>query len=380
MKAIRFGIIGCGLMGREFASATARWCHFLDAEARPEIVSICARRAESFDWFRRNFPSIRQLTLDYRDLLANPDVDVVYAAVPHHLHREIYCAVIESGKHLMGEKPFGMNRSDNDDILECLRKHPNVFARCSSQLHFFPGAQRMAALLERNAFGTILAAETGFLHSSDMDMAKVINWKRMVQYNGEYGCMGDLGMHICLLPFRAGWIPKNVRAILSNIVRERPDGKGGRVPCDTWDNATLLCETADPHGGATFPWTLKTHRMSPGERNTWYIDIYGTKTSARFSIREPKRFEILDYGGKEQVWGTIQTAYETPFPTITGLNFEFGFPDAFLQMWAAFVHELIHEKPIGKFAGCGTPEEAALSHRVFTAALKSQASGTVEAI
>ena len=155
------------------------------------------------------------------------------------------------------------------------------------------------------------------------------------------------------------------------------DGKGGMAACDTWDNATLLCETRDPNGGATFPWTLKTHRIAPGERNTWYIDIYGTKTSARFSIREPKRFEILEYTGKDQIWGTCQTAYETPFPTITGLNFEFGFPDAFLQMWAAFVHELMHEKPLGKYSGCGTPGEAALSHRLFTAALKSQKDGNV---
>jgi len=380
MKTVRFGIIGCGMMGREFASVTARWCHLLETEVRPEIVAICGRRATSFDWFERNFPSIRQTTLDYREMLTNPEVDAVYVAVPHHLHREIYCAVIQSGKHLMGEKPFGMDLEANQAISDCLRQHPRVFARCSSQLHFFPGAQRMATLLEKNAFGRIITARTGFLHSSDLDPEKPINWKRIVAHNGEYGCMGDLGLHICLLPFRAGWVPLNVRAILSNIVKERPDGKGGRAPCNTWDNATLLCETQAADGGDTFPWTLETHRISPGERNTWYIEILGTKTSARFSIREPKKFEILEYGGKDQVWGCIQNGYETPFPTITGLNFEFGFPDAFLQMWTAFIHELLQAKPLRKFTGCATPEEAAMSHRLFTAALKSQQCGKVEAI
>ena len=38
MKKIRFGIIGCGLMGKEFASAAARWCHFTEKITRPEIV------------------------------------------------------------------------------------------------------------------------------------------------------------------------------------------------------------------------------------------------------------------------------------------------------------------------------------------------------
>jgi prephenate dehydrogenase len=36
MRKIRFGLIGCGLMGREFASAAARWCHLLDMPARPD--------------------------------------------------------------------------------------------------------------------------------------------------------------------------------------------------------------------------------------------------------------------------------------------------------------------------------------------------------
>ena len=71
----------------------------------------------------------------------------------------------------------------------------------------------------------------------------------MVQFNGEYGCMGDLGMHVCHVPFRAGWIPRTVRAVLSNIVPQRPDGRGGVAPCETWDNATLLCEAVDPLTG-----------------------------------------------------------------------------------------------------------------------------------
>ena len=63
--------------------------------------------------------------------------------------------------------------------------------------------------------------------------------------------MGDLGIHALHLPLRAGWEPANVRAILSDIVTERPDGRGGTVQCDTWDNAVLLCEVED--GGSRIP-------------------------------------------------------------------------------------------------------------------------------
>ena len=120
MKTIRFGLIGCGLMGREFASAAARWCHLLEATARPQIVAACSAHNTSLRWFQENVPSLTQATLDYRELLANPEVDAVYVAVPHHLHREIYCAAIEAGKHLMGEKPFGMDLDANRAILAAI--------------------------------------------------------------------------------------------------------------------------------------------------------------------------------------------------------------------------------------------------------------------
>src|SRR5213078_2619700 len=132
MKTIRFGIIGGGLMGKEFASAAARWCHLIDPPARPQIVALASGSEKSFGWFRQNFPAITQYTTDYRELLANKDVEAVYIAVPHHLHRETYCAAIEAGKHLLGEKPFGIDKAANDAILAACAKRPDVIVRCSS--------------------------------------------------------------------------------------------------------------------------------------------------------------------------------------------------------------------------------------------------------
>jgi predicted dehydrogenase len=273
----------------------------------------------------------------------------------------------------MGEKPFGIDKAANDAIMACIAEHPDVFVRCSSEFPFVPAMQRLCGMIERGEFGEIVEVNTGFLHSSDLDPNKPINWKRLIEFNGEYGCMGDLGMHVCHVPFRAGWRPLNVRAILSNLVRERPDGKGGMAPCETWDNATLLCETLDPATGGAFPWTLKTERIAPGEKDTWYCEVYGMKKSARYSSKNTNSIEILDYTvGGEQAWQQIDMGHETAFKSITGGIFEFGFSDSILQMWAAFLYELAHGKPLGKFAGCVTPEETALSHKLFTAALKSQ--------
>ncbi|MCX7869216.1 MAG: Gfo/Idh/MocA family oxidoreductase, partial [Terrimicrobiaceae bacterium] len=79
----------------------------------------CGRSQASRRWFEERIPSVRQSAADYRELLANPEVEAVYIAVPHHLHGEIYCAAIEAGKHLFGEKPFGMDLAANEAILGC---------------------------------------------------------------------------------------------------------------------------------------------------------------------------------------------------------------------------------------------------------------------
>ena len=374
MEKLGFGIIGLGLMGREFASASSRWCHLPDMDVRPEIVALCDKypNPETVKWFQEHFPSVTQVTEDYRELLENPSVKAVYIAVPHNLHEEIYCACINAGKHLFGEKPFGIDRRANDAILKAIAAHPESFVRGSSQFPFFPGMQRICTMIERDALGTVIEVEAGFLHSSDLSPDKPINWKRMIDTNGEYGCMGDLGMHVCHVPFRAGWVPRNVRAILSNIVAERPDGKGGRVPCETWDNATLFCEAADERSGTVFPMTLKTQRIAPGEMDTWYFSVLGTRSSARFTSRNPQQIQVLEYSGGDQNWQAVQTGQQTAFKSITGGIFEFGFSDAVLQMWAAYLYEMKHGKPKKRFAACVTPEETALSHRLFSAALESQ--------
>jgi predicted dehydrogenase len=191
--------------------------------------------------------------------------------------------------------------------------------------------------------------------------------------------MGDLGMHVLHLPLRFGWKPADVRALLTKVVDERPDGKGGMVPCETWDNAILACtaKTDDQ----TFPMVLSTKRIAPGHANTWFIRIQGTAMSAEFSTKQPKTIASLPYvPGGSQAWHVMDTPYKSAYATITGGIFEFGFSDSILQMWAAFCDELVHPGAMQGAFRCALPEEAAGSHRVFTAALESHRTGGTVAI
>ena len=373
-RSIKFGVIGCGLMGREFASVAARWFHLLDLDFAPIIIAASDVNPRALEWFEHNIPGLKIAGSDYHELLTSAEIEAIYVAVPHNQHQQIYCDVIRAGKHLLGEKPFGIDLPANQVILQAIQENPSVLARCSSEFPFFPGACRIAQWMREDRFGKIIEVEAGFWHSSDLDPYKPINWKRQIAINGEYGCMGDLGMHVLHLPLRFGWKPLNLRALLSKIVKERPTPDGKLVPCETWDNAILACEvlTPDQH----FPMTLSFKRIAPGHANSWFIRIQGTSLSAEFTTQNPKQLRVLPYTpGGLQEWHVIDMPYQSAYPTITGSIFEFGFSDAIQQMWAAFCDELVHGPEMKQPLRCALPEETFISHQLFTAALESQRTG-----
>ena len=342
-----------------------------DIDVRPEIVHVCDANPDVLAWYERLDPTPR-LSTDWGELLDDPDVEAVYCAVPHHLHAELYVAIMEAGRHLLGEKPFGIDLDANKRIMAAVASHPELVVRCSSEMPFFPGGQAVARWMAEGRAGRILEVRSAFLHSSDLDPHKPINWKRQAQFNGAYGCLGDLGMHALHLPLRFGMMPRTLRAVLSDVVTERPDGRGGMVPCDTPDNAILLCETDG------FPMRIETKRIAPGEMNTWVIEVDGTEGSIAFTTKTPKTLRVMAYEpGGPQEWRVRDLGSQSAYPTITGGIFEFGFPDAIQQMWAAFVDELADGREMGGPFRCATPEEAAATHRIFTGALASDRSGTV---
>ena len=366
MSVARIGIVGGGLMGRELAAAIGRWAALEDHPVRPRLEAVCDTSPAARAWFER-IDSVRLLTCDRRALLEDPELDVLYLAVPHHLHEELYLETIAAGKDFLGEKPFGIDLAAARRIVAALDASPGVFARCSSEMPYFPGAQLAYETLRSGALGELIEVEHAFLHSSDLDRAKPINWKRRAEFCGELGVMNDLGMHVMHLPLRLGWRPRSVYAVLQDIVRERPGPDGEPVRCDTWDNATL-------HADAGFPLTLAMKRIAPGETNTWRLRALGMDGGVEFSTASPKavrRFAVRD---GRQVWERLETGSQSAFATVTGPIFEFGFSDAILQMWAAYFAE--RAGALGDRLGCVTPAEALAAHEILHAAQKSGATGS----
>ncbi|MER3496903.1 MAG: gfo/Idh/MocA family oxidoreductase [Armatimonadota bacterium] len=366
-RPLRFGIIGGGLMGKEMASALGRWFALDPSPGEARLTAVCDTNATARDWFRR-VPGVTGFYDDHRQMLASGDVDAVYVAVPHSLHKAIYSDVLEAGLDLLAEKPFGIDLAAAESLV-AVAERTQRFVRVSSEFPFFPGAQAAYRYVAERRLGHALEIRSAFLHSSDLDPDKPINWKRQSATCGTIGVLGDLGMHVTHLPFRLGIRPNRVSAVLQSIYPDRPDGQGGRAICDTWDNATLTtwCDGV-PGTEAEVPVTFETKRMAPGEMNTWLFEALGTDGGVRFSTRNPKTLWTYERGKSPQ-WIQTEFGHTPPFSVITGGIFEFGFPDSLLQLLAAFVAE--RNGALGDRFGCARPEEALLSHRLFEAALRS---------
>lgn len=376
---VRIGIVGAGLMGREIASAIQRWPALIDHPVSPRVAAVCDINPDALEWFRQ-LPGVDLLTTDVQELFAS-DIDVVYIAVRHDLHADMYSAALDAGKDLLAEKPFGIDSAAASQIAESLARNPDRFVRCSSEMPFFPGAQTAIDVIRSGRLGRIVEAESHFWHSSDFDPGKPINWKRRAEFCGAAGVMNDLGLHALHVPLRLGWKPRSVYACLQDLIQERPDGNGGTAVCDTYENAHLWQRVEV--GGTDFPLTVTVKRIAPGEKNTWAIRAVGLEGGVEFSTKNPKQVRLMTVqtlpdATKEQAWSSLDAGSQSVWPTVTGGIFETGFSDAILQMWASFLAE--RAGLLGDGFGCVTPEEAISTHTIYDAAQRSHESGGVTAV
>lgn len=115
---MRFGLVGYGTFGHLHALCVER---IDDAE----LVAICAHGDESAARARADFPEVT-LYRDYRELVADPAVEVVDVVSPNHTHAEIGIAALEAGKDLLLEKPMANTVEDCDRLIAAARRRDRL--------------------------------------------------------------------------------------------------------------------------------------------------------------------------------------------------------------------------------------------------------------
>lgn len=101
---LRWGILATGNIARTFAEAVA-------TSTRASLTAVASRDLARATRFADDC-SADVLALDYETLISHPEVDAVYVATPHTLHADWTIRALAAGKHVLCEKPMGLNHAE----------------------------------------------------------------------------------------------------------------------------------------------------------------------------------------------------------------------------------------------------------------------------
>ena len=180
-RPIRWGIVATG----GIAATMARDLVDVDDAVRHAVASRNYSRAQAFAdlyGFARAYGS-------YEELLADPEVDVVYVATPHRQHHAVAVAAIEAGKPLLVEKAFTVTVAGTQDVLDRARER-GVFVMEAMWTRFLPIITRVRELVADGAIGVprSMTGDLGFVRALD-------EWDRLWNKAVGGGAILDLGVY-----------------------------------------------------------------------------------------------------------------------------------------------------------------------------------------
>src|SRR5262249_27762779 len=119
-----------------------------------ELTAIVARSADSRTVAQAAHPAV-QIHSDYREMLARTDIDAVDVVLPSDLHHSIGLAVLESGKHLLIEKPMALTAAECDDVIARARAKGKVLG-VGHEMRLASLWGKVKELIDTGAVGTPL--------------------------------------------------------------------------------------------------------------------------------------------------------------------------------------------------------------------------------
>jgi len=186
MADLRWGLIGCGDISQKRAAPALR-----DAPGST-LAAVSRKRTELAQAFADEFGAGRVHT-DWRDLVADPEIDAVYVATPLAPHAEQAIAAAEAGKHVLCEKPMAMDVASCDRMIAAAQAN-RVRLGVAYYRRFYPVLVRVKRLIESGELGVPLLASLQAFERFNTVPGQPVPW-RLVQADAGGGPMMDFGSH-----------------------------------------------------------------------------------------------------------------------------------------------------------------------------------------
>ncbi len=282
MKKLRIGVIGIGKIGL----AQIKAIKTIENSGYAELVAISTRDESKARATCAQYRIPAYFT-DYRAMLAAADVDVVHNCTPNVVHYEINRDILESGRHVLSEKPLTVDSAQSAELVALARER-RVQTAVNFVYRHYPVIQQLKRLIAAGWFGKIYAVHGSYLQdwlSAESDY----DWRVESRYGGPSRAFADIGSHwIDMAQFLLG---QNVASLIADFatfiptrIRRHPGQDGGVIPVavDTEDFAGLLLGfERGAHG------SLVVSQVSAGQNSGLSFEIDGSKASVRWSRAHP---------------------------------------------------------------------------------------------
>jgi predicted dehydrogenase len=285
LSDIGVALIGTGFMGAVHTEALKRIGVRLVGilGSTPEKSRAAAERLG----FARSYA-----TLD--ELLADPEVHAVHINTPNRLHLPQTLAVLAAGKHVLCEKPLGMDSRESAELVAAAESHPQLATGVNYNNRYYALCQEAHDQVTSGELGRLFHV-TGSVTQDWLLYDTDYNWRVLTEEQGQLRALADIGSHwLDLIHFVTGLEIEAVCADFATVhpVRRRPRGEVETfttasaqetepIPISTDDYGAVLLRFVGGSRGSFF-----VSQVSPGRKYRVAFEVAGQNATLAWNSED----------------------------------------------------------------------------------------------
>lgn len=299
-KTLRVGMIGYRFMGKAHSNGWRQAPRFFPLEAELEMHTICGRQPEGVETAAREL-GWKNASTDWKEVIENPEIDVVDINTPNDSHAEIAIAAANAGKHVLCEKPLALTVGQCREMLDAAEKNGVVHMVCHNYRRI-PAIAHAKKMIEEGALGELFHYRARYAQDWIIDPNFPLVWRLQKGVSGS-GAHGDINAHIIDLGRYLVGEFAEVCGLMNTFINQRPlenaagkgDGLGGVAGATkmgevTVDDAAIFIGRFENGALAN----LEATRFALGRKNNIAIEINGSQGSLFFDFEDMNRLKFFD--------------------------------------------------------------------------------------
>lgn len=164
---INYGVIGCGVISKVHCAA-------IEKEINSKLITVCDIVPEKANDLAKTYGC--NAVYDYDEVLKDPNIDVITICLPHHEHYKLFKKSLSAGKHVLTEKPLGINFNDVSDMVK-ISEATELKTTVAFQHRHSILVKALKTYLDSGLFGDIKGGELEFHCTRDMDYYDSDEWR-----------------------------------------------------------------------------------------------------------------------------------------------------------------------------------------------------------